>query len=326
VGVGSTEGGGFGRVICHRPSGRMGGGCALVPTPVHTPSMTETNQGTHLILFGMQNRKVGPCLAAINRILISVLAGTPRRQGARDGRGADGGRRPGAQQLRAGGGKCGAWGGQSARIARVLTLLPTEASRAGRAPGGCRAPVYLSDVRQVGAGHLSICLMMAACLGLLGLPACALSACLVCPSFVRRCPTRSDMLLRVESLLPGPVGCFRACCIRRPVWYVVLDMHRADLSARNARWLLPSGSLSACCDCPMAERGRKHGAGTVPGTGHLDRHPGDTGGETGAEVRARSPAPAFEAGPEQQRHSGLAEERHVLKAGRALADLLGFRV
>jgi hypothetical protein len=36
------------------------------------PSITETNR-IHLVLFSMQNRTLSPCLAAINRIFISVI-------------------------------------------------------------------------------------------------------------------------------------------------------------------------------------------------------------------------------------------------------------
>jgi hypothetical protein len=40
-----------------------------------TQAVTETN-GTHLVLFGMQNRTLPPCLAAINWILILVMGRT----------------------------------------------------------------------------------------------------------------------------------------------------------------------------------------------------------------------------------------------------------
>jgi hypothetical protein len=51
------------------------------PGPARCVRITETNR-IQLVLFGMHNRTCGPCLAAINRILISLVAGDEQRQEA----------------------------------------------------------------------------------------------------------------------------------------------------------------------------------------------------------------------------------------------------
>jgi tRNA synthetases class I (E and Q), catalytic domain len=51
----------------------------LYQEPAVERSIAEANR-THFVLFGTQNATLGPCLAAVNRILISVMTG--RRRGA----------------------------------------------------------------------------------------------------------------------------------------------------------------------------------------------------------------------------------------------------
>jgi hypothetical protein len=46
---------------------------SIVHAPLFSQHITETNR-TRLVLFGTQNRTSGPYLAALNRIIISVMA------------------------------------------------------------------------------------------------------------------------------------------------------------------------------------------------------------------------------------------------------------
>jgi hypothetical protein len=66
---------------CRRPKPPLTHHCSICdkcdaassPVPCN-PVMSETNR-RHLVLFGMQNSAFVPCLAAINRILISLVCG-----------------------------------------------------------------------------------------------------------------------------------------------------------------------------------------------------------------------------------------------------------